>query len=89
MKAFAVVAFLAGALAMPSQSGNYGGSKCNPGLYSNPQCCATDVLGLLDLDCQTPQHGDARDFGCPQAGQRARCCVVPVAGQALLCIGPS
>lgn len=26
---------------------------CPAGLYSNLQCCATDVLGLLDLDCST------------------------------------
>lgn len=24
---------------------------CPDGLYSNPQCCATDVLGVADLDC--------------------------------------
>lgn len=26
---------------------------CPSGLYSNPQCCATDVLGVADLDCHS------------------------------------
>lgn len=29
---------------------------CPKGLYSNPQCCATDVLGVADLNC------DNREF---------------------------
>ncbi|KAK6336352.1 hypothetical protein TWF696_001913 [Orbilia brochopaga] len=27
---------------------------CSKGLYSNPQCCTTDVLGVANLDCKTP-----------------------------------
>lgn len=23
-----------------------------PNIYNNPECCATDVLGVADLDCQ-------------------------------------
>ncbi|KAL7928889.1 hypothetical protein V8C35DRAFT_284880 [Trichoderma chlorosporum] len=30
-----------------------GFSPCPSGLYSNPQCCSTDVLGILGLDCST------------------------------------
>lgn len=32
------------------------GPICSSGLYSVPQCCATDVLGIADLDCQTREH---------------------------------
>ncbi|KAM3451491.1 hypothetical protein MY3296_005307 [Beauveria thailandica] len=71
--------------------GSGGGDYCPAGLYSNPQCCATDVLGVADIDCFHPEdaHG-AHSFQeiCAAAGQRARCCVIPVAGQAILCIPP-
>ena len=47
------------AIAVPTTGGGGGGDggkpwvACTPGsLYSNPQCCATDVLGVADLDCQ-------------------------------------
>lgn len=26
-------------------------TPCDTGLYSSPECCATDVLGVADLDC--------------------------------------
>lgn len=26
---------------------------CPDGLFSNPQCCATDILGVADLDCHS------------------------------------
>ncbi|OAA69879.1 fungal hydrophobin [Cordyceps fumosorosea ARSEF 2679] len=65
---------------------------CPSGLYANPQCCATDVLGVADLDCYTPQQAiwSPRDFQavCASGGQRARCCVLPVGEQALLCETP-
>ncbi|KAK4221079.1 Cerato-ulmin hydrophobin family [Podospora fimiseda] len=63
------------------------------GLYSNAVCCATDVLGLADLDCAGPPvvPTDAAAFQsiCSDIGQRARCCAIPVAGQALLCQTPT
>ncbi|KAI0411220.1 hydrophobin-like protein [Xylaria grammica] len=89
---------------------------CPDGLYSVEQCCATDVLGVADLDCgsreshtsslelggRTPsaKNGNntasatpssASNFGdiCAAGGKRARCCVIPVAGQAVLCITPA
>ncbi|KAI5864010.1 cerato-ulmin [Durotheca rogersii] len=72
-----------------------GGSSyvpCNTPPYSSPQCCATDVLGLADLDCQSlpevPHNADDFRRICAVRGQRARCCVVPVLGQALLCQTP-
>ncbi|KAI1187493.1 fungal hydrophobin-domain-containing protein [Nemania serpens] len=65
---------------------------CPDGLFSNPQCCATDILGVADLDCHSPPAvpRSAAEFRyiCATGGQRARCCVIPVLGQALLCETP-
>ncbi|KAI0550722.1 Cerato-ulmin hydrophobin family [Xylaria curta] len=62
------------------------------GLYGTSQCCATDVLGVADLDCANPPSvpTDAANFSavCSAIGQRARCCVLPVLGQDLLCQTP-
>ncbi|RYO86676.1 hypothetical protein DL764_008970 [Monosporascus ibericus] len=62
------------------------------GLYDSAQCCATDVLGIADLDCASPPDvpKSANDFRkiCANEGQRARCCVLPVAGQGVLCQTP-
>ncbi|KAH9907794.1 fungal hydrophobin [Xylariomycetidae sp. FL2044] len=52
------------------------------GLYDTLQCCATDVLGVADLDCATPTAvpTSPEDFEkiCATGGERARCCVLPV-----------
>ncbi|KAI1755750.1 hydrophobin-like protein [Xylaria castorea] len=65
---------------------------CPNGLYSSPQCCATDVLGVADLDCHSPSAvvTSASSFKnvCAAGGQRARCCVIPVLGQSVLCQTP-
>ncbi|KAI1367882.1 Cerato-ulmin hydrophobin family [Xylaria arbuscula] len=62
------------------------------GLYGTSQCCATDVLGVADLDCANPPSvpTDADNFSavCSAIGQRARCCVLPVLGQDVLCQTP-
>ncbi|KAI1139893.1 cerato-ulmin [Hypoxylon sp. FL0543] len=91
------VTFLATAvLANPTKRGypNGGGvpyDACS-GLYDSAQCCSTDVLGVADLDCATPGQvpTSAADFEsiCAAGGQRARCCVVPVLGQDVLCQTP-
>nr|P52755.1 RecName: Full=Cell wall protein qid3; Flags: Precursor [Trichoderma harzianum]CAA50728.1 QID3 [Trichoderma lixii] len=73
---------------------NTGGSAlCPAGLYSNPQSCATDVLGLADLDCAvpstTPHDGPNFQSICvANGGKRARCCVLPVLGLGVLCQNP-
>ncbi|KAI0399203.1 fungal hydrophobin [Xylaria palmicola] len=76
--------------------GGHGGSPapydaCS-GLYDTLQCCATDVLGVADLDCGTPSAvpKSAANFQsiCAAGGQRARCCVLPVLGQSVLCQTP-
>ncbi|KAK4163921.1 Cerato-ulmin hydrophobin family [Cladorrhinum sp. PSN259] len=63
------------------------------GTYANAQCCATDVLGLADLDCANPPApvANATEFQavCSDIGQRARCCAIPILGQALLCSTPA
>ncbi|KAI1196549.1 fungal hydrophobin [Nemania serpens] len=65
---------------------------CPDGLYSNPQCCATDVLGVADLDCATvsaiPSSPSSFESICATGGQRARCCVIPVLDQSVLCETP-
>ncbi|KAK5659783.1 hypothetical protein OQA88_994 [Cercophora sp. LCS_1] len=63
------------------------------GLYSSAQCCATDVLGIADLDCgqppATPTSADNFSAVCSAIGQRARCCVLPVLDQGILCNAPA
>jgi hypothetical protein len=54
MKAFATIATavaLAGfAIAAPRNLNERAYTPCS-GTYNNAQCCATDVLGVADLDC--------------------------------------
>ncbi|OCK79027.1 cerato-ulmin [Lepidopterella palustris CBS 459.81] len=60
-----------------------------PGTDSNPVCCATDVLGVADLNCATPPSTptSTADFIniCAAEGQQAKCCLLPILGQALVC----
>ncbi|KAL7935486.1 fungal hydrophobin domain-containing protein [Trichoderma chlorosporum] len=93
MKSFVVATlFIAGVLAAPSPNVKAVRSPLCSGLDSTPQCCATDVLGVADLDCQNPTGvvTDAQSFqaACAAVGQRARCCAIPIAGQDLLCETP-
>ncbi|KAI1471685.1 Cerato-ulmin hydrophobin family [Daldinia caldariorum] len=81
------------AAASPAKRGYPDGSydACS-GLHNSLQCCATDVLGVADLDCHSPGKVpySAEDFKgiCAAAGQRARCCVLPILGQSILCQTP-
>ncbi|KAI0432827.1 fungal hydrophobin [Xylaria sp. FL1042] len=62
------------------------------GLYDSLQCCSTDVLGVADLDCATPTAVPTSPASfaaiCAAGGQTARCCVLPVLGQSILCQDP-
>ncbi|PTB70192.1 hydrophobin Hfbi with detergent, partial [Trichoderma citrinoviride] len=62
---------------------------CPGFLYGSPQCCDTSVLGVLDLSCDPPSRtpADFEEFNaiCQENGRQAQCCVIPLAGQALLC----
>ncbi|KAK4442599.1 Cerato-ulmin hydrophobin family [Podospora aff. communis PSN243] len=55
-------------------------------------CCATGILNLADLDCKAspsvPTSGSNFSAICATSGRRARCCVLPVLGQAVLCQSP-
>ncbi|CEJ81518.1 hypothetical protein VHEMI01639 [[Torrubiella] hemipterigena] len=90
MKFFVAASLLAVAFAAPAELDTRTDRPvCPNGLFSNPLCCATDVLGVACLDGgapdQTPRDGrDFRDI-CAKKGQQARCCVLPVAGQGVLC----
>ncbi|KAL6893292.1 hydrophobin [Trichoderma evansii] len=93
MKFFTAAAlFAATAIAGPVEVRTGSPSICPSGLYSNPQCCATVVLGVVGLDCHVPGEtpGNGVDFKniCARTGAQAVCCVVPVAGQDLLCQAP-
>ncbi|KAK5624818.1 hypothetical protein RRF57_000534 [Xylaria bambusicola] len=72
----------------PGSGGAY--DACPNGLFSSPQCCSTDVLGLADLDCTSapaiPTSGSEFRSICAASGQQARCCVIPID---LLCNTPA
>ncbi|KAL7894568.1 hydrophobin [Trichoderma sp. SZMC 28014] len=90
MKFFTAAAlFAATAIAGPVEVRTEGGSICPAGLFGNPQCCGSQLLGIIGLDCEVPGETprDGVDFRniCAKTGDEALCCVAPVAGQALLC----
>ncbi|KAK8036407.1 hypothetical protein PG991_001544 [Apiospora marii] len=61
-------------------------------LYSVPQCCATDVGGVAGLNCanvsEMPKSAESFQEICAGSGQQAKCCTLPVLGQALVCNTP-
>ncbi|KAL7807950.1 hydrophobin [Trichoderma aethiopicum] len=61
-------------------------------LYTNPQCCDVDILGVADLDCVPPpsKPTSCKSFGsvCASVGRAPKCCAVPIIGQAVLCTDP-
>lgn len=71
----------------PNPGNNY--QACPQGLYSNAQCCTTDVLGVATTECSspfsTPKSGDDLKRVCAASGKQAKCCAIPVPGQSLLC----
>ncbi|KAF1915957.1 fungal hydrophobin-domain-containing protein [Ampelomyces quisqualis] len=79
-----ILAFAAAAIASPLQERQVG--LCATG---SPVCCATDVLDLANLDCAPPAISpitiNAFIDGCATGGQQAKCCLIPILGQALLC----
>ncbi|KAJ6096142.1 hypothetical protein N7486_006888 [Penicillium sp. IBT 16267x] len=59
------------------------GPVCSSGLlYSQAQCCKTDVLNLADLDCKpaSRSYNGHDDFkaACLAEGRSAKCCSVPI-----------
>ncbi|KAK8042095.1 hypothetical protein PG993_006618 [Apiospora rasikravindrae] len=98
MKIFAIAtaAFAGLALAAPAAEQQLDSRQAYTpctGLYGSQQCCATDVLGVADLDCGSPPESfeTADEFSevCSAIGQRARCCVLPILGLGVLCQTPA
>ncbi|KAJ4856931.1 fungal hydrophobin domain-containing protein [Trichoderma breve] len=95
MQFLAVAALLfTAAFAAPSTEAPAGLARrneawCPRGLYSVPQCCDADVIGVADLDCVVPPFAPSRCksfYGaCASIGRQPKCCVLPVAGVAVLC----
>ena len=81
-----ILAFAVAAFAAPTEIQERQVGLCSSG---NPVCCATDVLNLANLDCAppsvTPTTVNAFIDGCAAQGQQAKCCLIPILGQALLC----
>ncbi|KZM21914.1 uncharacterized protein EKO05_0000387 [Ascochyta rabiei] len=84
MQYFTILALAAAAFAAPLEERQAG--LCSSG---SPLCCATSVLNLAILDCQTPPTtptgiNNFIDI-CAAEGQQAKCCLIPILEQALLC----
>ncbi|KAK5991498.1 Cryparin [Cladobotryum mycophilum] len=102
MQFFTIIAlfFAASASAAPATQSNelfvreegQGNSFCPTGLYANPQCCKVNALGVASLDCVNPPEGPnkCKSFQavCAKISRQPQCCVLPVAGQAVLCQKP-
>ncbi|KAF1848657.1 uncharacterized protein K460DRAFT_260301, partial [Cucurbitaria berberidis CBS 394.84] len=80
-----ILAFAVAALAAPVVEERQVG-LCASG---TPVCCATDILNLANLDCAppptTPSNVNTFISTCADKGQQAKCCLVPILGQALIC----
>ncbi|OAL51837.1 hypothetical protein IQ07DRAFT_506901 [Pyrenochaeta sp. DS3sAY3a] len=79
-----ILAFAVAAMAAPLEERQAG--LCSSG---TPVCCATDVLNLANLDCAPPPVTPTTINGfidtCAAEGQQAKCCLLPILGQALIC----
>ncbi|KAL7916581.1 fungal hydrophobin domain-containing protein [Trichoderma velutinum] len=74
--------------------GGYGerdhSNLCTSLLYSVPQCCATGVLGVANLDCASPSKAP-HSFGefkkiCAGTGKAPSCCTLTLLGLGVLCL---
>ncbi|OJK03462.1 hypothetical protein ASPACDRAFT_22219, partial [Aspergillus aculeatus ATCC 16872] len=58
-------------------------------IYNNAQCCISEELGIVGVDCEAPSTTPSDATGlrsiCAAAGKVPRCCAVPIAGQDVLC----
>ncbi|KAI0903640.1 Cerato-ulmin hydrophobin family [Ustulina deusta] len=72
-------------------SGSQTYAPCS-GVDGTAQCCATDALGVADLNCASPPSTptSATNFSavCSAMGQIARCCATPAQGQDAVCNTP-
>ncbi|ESZ90224.1 hypothetical protein SBOR_9394 [Sclerotinia borealis F-4128] len=55
-------------------------------------CCDVSVAGVANLNCAAPSTTPTTlatfQAICATGGQQASCCVLPLAGEALLCTAP-
>ncbi|KAI0479403.1 Cerato-ulmin hydrophobin family [Xylariaceae sp. FL0804] len=85
-----VLAIFATAAAATPAKRSY--KPCSGTLETTAQCCSTNVLGVADLDCETPPKvptsGPEFKEICAALGKEPECCLLPVLGQALVCDTP-
>ncbi|PPJ58862.1 hypothetical protein CBER1_09269 [Cercospora berteroae] len=84
------LASLAAAGTIPAKLAERAPSDVCPALDS-PLCCQVDVDGVLDLTCESAEDTSsvsAFKKSCADTGSAAKCCTLPLAGDALLCNDP-
>ncbi|KAG9233865.1 Bhp2, hydrophobin class II [Amylocarpus encephaloides] len=88
-----ITSLMATALAIPSQlASNHQARQVGLCASGTPQCCDVNVLGVADLNCETPPTlpttiPDFNDI-CAGIGKINMCCLLPILDQALLCASP-
>ncbi|CAK7244822.1 MAG: hypothetical protein STHCBS139747_006368 [Sporothrix thermara] len=84
-----LAAIFATALAIPHGEESRSSYVPCTGLDS-PQCCATSVLGVANLDCKTPPSDptSATNFKAICGSDKPQCCLLSLAGLALVCVTP-
>ncbi|KAK0101356.1 hypothetical protein ONS95_006531 [Cadophora gregata] len=59
----------------------------------SPLCCDVDVLGVADLNCDTPPAAFAtvQEFNdvCAGVGKMDMCCILPILDQGIICSEPT
>ncbi|KAK8150417.1 hypothetical protein G3M48_002158 [Beauveria asiatica] len=90
MKFIVFASLIVSALAVPAElAPRTSSSVCSSFLYSVPQCCATGIGSVVDLNCETPKEAprSAKHLQeiCSAKGQQAVCCTIPIFGQGILC----
>ncbi|TQW01305.1 fungal hydrophobin domain-containing protein [Cordyceps javanica] len=84
-----LVALASAAAIEPIESRSY--NPCS-GLTSSALCCGTSVDGVLELDCTppsvNPDSGSAFQASCAAVGKSPGCCLLGLAGLALVCNPP-
>ncbi|KAH8591683.1 fungal hydrophobin-domain-containing protein [Bisporella sp. PMI_857] len=92
---FIISAFAATAFAVPAKWAGQSLNQRQAGLCASgtPQCCDVDVLGVADLNCETPPTvpTSITDFNdiCASVGKIDMCCLIPILEQGLICTSPS
>ncbi|KAL9529502.1 Cryparin [Sphaerulina musiva] len=87
---FTILAFAAMAAAIPAMIQERAPGSVCPAL-DTPLCCQADVDGVADVTCEAPSDSSsvqAFKNSCASSGTTAKCCVLPLAGDALLCSSP-